>query len=197
MFEEEFEDPMLEELFDAAKEDQAYQKVVAEVKKGLTKDALKLFHSDHPARALSQQWNEIGVMERRQDGLLVFQGSRIMVLRSARKKIKDFLHIPHLGQQLTYQAAALRYWWPGGFKEEICKVVEACQTCAIYSPSRQREEEAEERYKPRQPMDLIVSDLFEVKGVHYLVVLDVYSGFPWMKKMGKSPKTSKVTEALN
>ena len=46
-------------------------------------------------------------------------------------------------------------------------------------------------------MDLIVSDLFEVKGCHYLVVLDVYSGFPWMKKMGKSPKTSQVTEALN
>ena len=109
VFEEEFEDPMLEELYDAAKEDQAYQKVVAEVKKGLTKDALKLLHSDHPARALSQQWDEIGVMERRQDGLLVFQGSRIVVPRSARKKIKDFLHIPHLGQQLTYQAAALRY----------------------------------------------------------------------------------------
>ena len=164
MFEEEFCDPMLEELFDAAKEDQAYQKVVVEVKKGLTKDALKLLHSDHPARALSQQWNEIGVMERRQDGLLVFQGSRIVVPRAARKKIKDFLHLPHLGQQLTYQAAALRYWWPGGFKEEMYKVVEACQTCAIYSPSRQREEEAEERYQPREPMDLIVSDLFEVKG---------------------------------
>ena len=50
VFEEEFDDPMLEELFDAAKEDQAYQKVVAEVKKGLTKEALKLLHSDHPAR---------------------------------------------------------------------------------------------------------------------------------------------------
>jgi len=40
-------------------------------------------------------------MDRRNDGLLVFQGHRIIVPRFARKKIKEFLHLPHLGQQLT------------------------------------------------------------------------------------------------
>ena len=141
---------MLEELFSAARNDQAFQKVLNEMRKGLTKDALKLLHPEHPARALSQQWDEIGVMERKEEGLLVYQGSRIVVPRAARKKIKEFLHLPHLGQQLTYQAAALRYYWPGGMKEEIFKLVEACQTCAIFSSSRQREVEAEERYQPRQ-----------------------------------------------
>ena len=130
----------------------------------MTKDALKLLPPDHPARALSQQWDKIGVRQRKEEGLLIFQGSRIVVPRAARKKIKEFLHLPHLGKRLTYQAAALRYYWPGGMKEEIFKLVEACQTCAIYSSSRQREEEVEERYQPCQPMDLIVTDLFEVKG---------------------------------
>ena len=46
-------------------------------------------------------------------------------------------------------------------------------------------------------MDLVVTDLFEIKGCHYLIVLDVFTGYPWMKKMGKTPKTSQVTEALN
>ena len=110
LFEDEFLDPMLEELFSAAKDDQAYQKVLAEVRKGLTKEALKLLHSEHPACALSQQWDEIGVMERKKEGLLVYQVSRIVVPRAARKKIKEFLHLPHLGQQLTYQAAAHRYY---------------------------------------------------------------------------------------
>ena len=129
--------------------------------------------------------------------LLVYQGSRIVVPRAARKKIKEFLHLPHLGQHLTYQAGALRYWWPGRFREEIFKLVAECQTCAIYSPSRQREEEAEERYQPQAPMDLVVTDLFEVKGCHFLVVLDVFTGYPWMKRFGKSPNTGQVTEALN
>ena len=120
-----------------------------------------------------------------------------MVPRAARKKIKEYLHLPHLGQKLTYQAGALQYWWPGGFREEIFKLVADCQTCTIYSPSRKRETEAEERYQPRAPMDLIATDLFEIKCCHYLVVLDVYSGFPWYKRFGKSPKTQQVTEALN
>ena len=74
IFEDKFYDPMLEELFSAAKEDQAYQKVLAEVKKGLTKDALKLLPPDHPAWAMAQQWGEIGLMRRHQDGLLVYPG---------------------------------------------------------------------------------------------------------------------------
>ena len=115
MFEDEFCDPMLEELLAAAKDNQAYQKVLVEVKKGLTKEALKLLPPYHPARAMTQQWNEIGVMQRCQDGLLTFQGSRIVVPRAARKKIKEFLHLHHLGQCLTYQAGALRHRLPGGF----------------------------------------------------------------------------------
>ena len=75
--------------------------------------------------------------------------------------------------------------------------MEACQACAIYSPSRQIEQEAEERYQPCEPMDLVVTDLFEIKGCHFLVVLDVFTGYTWMRKFWKSPKTHQVTEALN
>ena len=53
MYEDKLCDPMIEELVAAAKKDEAYQKV------------LKLLPSDHPARAMAQQWGEIGVMERR------------------------------------------------------------------------------------------------------------------------------------
>ena len=62
------------------------------MKKGLTKDAVKLLPPDHPARAMAQQWGEIGVMLRWQDSLTVYQGNRIVVQRAARKKIKEFLN---------------------------------------------------------------------------------------------------------
>ena len=95
---------------------------------------------------------------------MVFQGTRIIGPPAARQKIKEFLHLPHLGQKLTYQAGALRYWWPGGFREDIFKMVAECRTCAIYAPSRQREPEAQERYQPKAPMDLIAIDIFKIKG---------------------------------
>ena len=46
LFEEEFCDPMTEEMFSAAKEDESYQRVLTGVKKGLTLDALKLLPPD-------------------------------------------------------------------------------------------------------------------------------------------------------
>ena len=46
-------------------------------------------------------------------------------------------------------------------------------------------------------MDLVVTGLFKIKGCHFLVVLDVFTGYPWMRKFGKSPKTHQVTQAFN
>ena len=77
---------------------------------------------------------------------MVYQGTRIVVQAPARGTIKEYLHLPHLGQKLTHQAGALRYWWPGGFREELYKMAGSCQTCATFASSRQREPEAPERY---------------------------------------------------
>ena len=68
-------------------------------------------------------------------------------------------------------------------------MVADCHTGSIYSPSRQKEPEAEEQYKLRAPMDLNATDLLDIKGTHYQVVLDVYTGFLWYKKFGKVPNT--------
>ena len=55
MFEDEICDSMIEQLFSAAREDQSYQRVLTEVKKGLAKDAVQLLPPDHPAGAMAQQ----------------------------------------------------------------------------------------------------------------------------------------------
>ena len=64
---------------------------------------------DHQAQTMTQQWNEISVMQRRDDRLMIYQGTCIVERASARKKIKEDLHLPHFGQKLTHQAGALRY----------------------------------------------------------------------------------------
>ena len=112
--------------------------VLTEVK-GLSKEAVKLLPQDHPAWAMVQQWGEIGVMERREDSLMMYQGPRIVVPLAGRRKIKEFLHLPHLGQKLTHQARALRHWWPGDFRKEIFRIFLECQTCVVYSLSRQQQ----------------------------------------------------------
>ena len=46
-------------------------------------------------------------------------------------------------------------------------------------------------------MDLVANNLFEIKGTHYLLVVDVYTGFPWYKWFCKTPDTWMVTEGLD
>ena len=72
-----------------------------------------------------------------------------------------------------------------------------CHTCAIFAHSRQKEWEAEEHCQPKAPMDMVATDLFKFKKVHYLLVVDVYKGYPWYRRFTKFPNTRMVTEGLN
>ena len=46
-------------------------------------------------------------------------------------------------------------------------------------------------------MDMVATDLFELKGVHYLLVVDVFTDYPWYKHFTKYPDTKMVKEGLN
>ena len=46
-------------------------------------------------------------------------------------------------------------------------------------------------------MDLIANNLFKIKDCHYLMVLEVFTSFPWYKRFGKSLKTHQVLQVLN
>ena len=55
VFEDKMCDPMVEKLFATDREDASYQEVLAVIKKGATKQQLKLLPSDHPALAMAKQ----------------------------------------------------------------------------------------------------------------------------------------------
>jgi hypothetical protein len=196
VFEEEFEDPMLTELFEEARADESYQKVLEELRKGRDKKDLKLLPNDHPARAMVRVWDEISVMQRGSDKLMVYEGTRLVIPSKCRQRIRDYLHAPHLGRALTYAAGRIRYYWPT-MREELHKIVDSCEVCGMFAPSRQEEEEVQEMYKPRRPMDLVATDLFQLGNKHFLVALDVYSGYCWYHQFNRCPDTHKVTEALS
>lgn len=196
LYEEELDDPMIIELMEAAKKDKGYQEVLAEVASCRSREELRLLPKEHPARSLSQQWDEMGVIQGPGGKLLIYQGSRLVVPSACRARIKAFLHLAHLGQKLTYEAGKLRYFWPS-MREELFKVTASCTICATYAPSRQSEEEAVERYQPRQPMDLVATDMFQLGNKHYLLLVDVFSGYTWFKVFNKAPDTFKTCQAMN
>ena len=77
---------------------------------------------------------------------------------------------------------------------EIKLMVQNCDTCRPFLPS-QTQEPIIPGTNATGPMTDVGSDLFQIGHNHYLVMVDRYSGFPFVEKL-KSLKTSNITKIL-
>jgi len=120
------------------------------------------------------------------DGLLVLDGLRLVVPPSERQSILHMLHASHSGIQKTLSNAKDLYFWPG-LKKDIVALVSSCETCQTLAPSQ-----------PREPLifTLVGLDLFEALGAHWLVMVDRFSGFPFLHRL-RALDTDSVTRQLD
>ena len=103
----------------------------------------------------------------------------------------ETLKVLHLGHQAVnkMQLRALEtVYWPG-INKDILKQYHSCKTCIKYSKS-QRSEPLHSHPTPELPWHTVATDLFETKSSKYLLLVDNYSRFPALYKLGST--TSKV-----
>jgi hypothetical protein len=179
-------DPALESVNKHAEEDEDYQEVVDAIKRGAH---VKKLHKLHPAQQYRSIWEEISVYE--EDRLLTI-GNRIIVPKAARKEILASIHIQHTGQTKTLENARQLYFWTGMTKD-IKLMISRCKECTLYLPSQQLEPPI--TTVAARPFEKISIDLGYLKGVHYLVGVDRYSGFPMVHKLTRL-NTSAITSTL-
>ena len=79
-------------------------------------------------------------------------------------------------------------YWPG-INKDILKQYQSCKTCIKHSKS-QRCEPLQSHPTPELPWHTVATDLFEIKNSKYLLLVDYYSRFPILCKLGST--TSKV-----
>jgi hypothetical protein len=126
------EDPNLSPLFEAAASDAEN----GAVRKALLEGRLpKTLPTTHPARAYSSVWPDLSLYE---DGLIILDGRRIVILDSQWSSVLDLLHLPHNGQTKTKEAARQLYYWPT-MNNEITLMVKKCKECRHYLPSLESE----------------------------------------------------------
>lgn len=73
------------------------------------------------------------------------------------------------------ERANLSVWWPG-ISKEIKTKVESYQFCQQHQPS-ERKDPLMTTVLPDRPLQKVSTDLFELDGQKYLVVMDYYSRF--------------------
>ena len=118
--------------------------------------------------------------------------NRILIPEAAKKTILDSFHVQHSGETKTLMNARQLYFWPG-MTRDIKLMVGACKECVPYLPSQQKEPII--HTVATRPFEAVSIDLRQQNGIHYLIFMDRYSGWPLVKPLRKLD-TRAVTSTL-
>ena len=118
-----------------------------------------------------------------QDGL-IFRGERLIVPKGMRHKIKEDLHIGHIGVDGTLRRAREYLYWPQMTKE-ITEWIETCEVCMELSTS-QSPQPLMSHTLPDRPWEKIGVDLFSFEGTEYMVTVCYKSNFWELDKLSKT-----------
>ena len=104
-------------------------------------------------------------------GLLMYN-CRIVVPFSLQKETLEKIHQGHQGIERCRLLAQNAVWWPGLYRD-IQETVKKCSVCAkLHKPNK---EPLIPSVLPEYPWQKLGSDLFELQGKHYLLLVDYFS----------------------
>ena len=123
-------------------------------------------------------------------GSLLLYQSRIVIHASMQQMTLEKLHHGHQGIQRCRMRASSSVWWPG-VSTAVERFVQACPVCLkTTSPSR---EPLIGTPLPNYPWEQIAADLFELKGIDYLLVVDYFSRFVEVVKLNTTTSSSVIS----
>ena len=110
-----------------------------------------------------------------EDGLIL-KGDRIIIPEALRSKILDALHTGHQGETKCLLLARESVFWPG-ITNDIKQLVKDCDICNKFQPEQPKLPLMQPDL-PTRPWEKLGTDIFEFKGLKYLMIVDYYSRFP-------------------
>ena len=127
------------------------------------------------------------------DGI-VAKGNRIVVPMKFRQELLSLLHDDsHLGVEKCIQRAKGCVYWPN-ILEDIKSIVHKCEKCLVNCRCNQKE--------PNLPIEIPViawktmtTDLFVINDKTYILVIDLFSHFPVIRKLA-GERTHLVLDAI-
>ena len=120
---------------------------------------------------------------------ILLYGSQIVVPTSLRKETIVKLHEGHQGIVRCRLRMKNSVWWPGVSKD-IADLVEQCPECS--RTTTLRKEPLISSPIPEYPWQMVGTDLFDLDGTPYLLVVDYLSRYPEVVKLTNSTTSSTV-----
>ena len=113
-----------------------------------------------------------------EDGI-VFAGNRLVVPMAFRKEYLDRVHAGHQGITKCQLRAKECIYWPN-MLADIDEMVSDCMVCLKSAKSLQKEPMISHEL-PGQPWEVLSSDLFEIDGHTYILLIDHFSKMPLVR----------------
>lgn len=136
---------------------------------------------------LSPYWQVRGELTLHED--LLLYGNRIVVPKSLQAMTLQKIHNGHQGIQRCRLHTSSAVWWPGVSKD-IERVVTSCPICA--KASTPHKEPLMYSPLPNHPWEKVGSDLFELNGATYLLVVDYFSRYIEVQKLSSTNSKSVI-----
>lgn len=119
---------------------------------------------------------------------LLLYNRRIVVPVALRRETMEKIHAGHQGMERCCLRLRSSVWWPGA-RTQMMQMVQQCAVCAK-AANHTKKEPLMTSPLPAYPWQIVGSDLFEVKGVHYLLTVDYFSRYPEIVKLPATTSTA-------
>ncbi len=115
---------------------------------------------------------------------LIFRNNRIIIPKSLRKFMLGKIHQSHQGIEKSKNLARDVMYWPG-MSAQIQETVEKCSTCNEFA-MKNAKEPMMSHTKPGRPWQKVGTDLFEINGQQYFLIVDYYSSYFEINKLSST-----------
>ena len=122
------------------------------------------------------------------DNTLMFR-NRIMIPESLRAETMQKIHHGHQGIERCRLRLTTAVWWPGSSKD-MEDFVKRCHICMRMSPPVT--EPLIPSALPHHPWERVATDLFELKGKKYIVMVDYFSRYPEVIQLSSTTSSAIV-----
>lgn len=179
-------DPRLEEVAEAAKQDEEYCELRETILSGFPNEKAGL------SLRLRPYWkvrHDLSV-----DNDLIVYGRRLLIPQALRADVLERLKHGHMGVVKTKARARNIVWWPN-IDQHIETATSSCVQCQKNLPSHPKEPMSP-RPMPTRAFQEIHVDLCDFRGSQFLVIVDGYSGWPALYHLGVTATSNKVTNYI-
>ena len=121
---------------------------------------------------------------------LIFKGNKLVIPNTLRKMMLKKVHSSHQGIEKRKRLARDVIFWPG-MQAQIADTVSRCAICNTYR-RQNRKEPMIGHDLPERPWQKVATDIFELDGEHYLVVVDYYSNFIEVSKLNTTTSQADI-----